>query len=111
MAVKKVNKEAKEENLEVKTDNVEVSEDAKTEENKENELEVSVPETDNAGVSVDTTAVDESKKKDGGVKIKMKKSHKCCIAMKRYDLEEGKTYVVPSNVKAILNRAGLLMPL
>ena len=41
----------------------------------------------------------------------MRVDHKCCIAMERYDLVAGKTYVVPRNVKNILNKAGLLAPL
>lgn len=61
-------------------------------------------------VSEDTT-VDTSKKPEGSVKIRMRVDHKCCIAMERYDLKEGKTYVVPENVKRILNNAGLLAPL
>lgn len=70
-------------------------------------------EIEEAEVNVDLskTAVDNSKKPEGKVKIKMRVNHRCTIAMERYDLEAGKTYVVPRNVKNILNRAGLLAPL
>lgn len=45
------------------------------------------------------------------VKIRMSVSHVCSIGGKRYSLEKGKTYNVPENVKSILLRAGLLLPL
>lgn len=95
MAVKKLSKETE--------TNVEVSVEKNTD----------VKKAVETNVEVDTTVVevDNSKQKDGGVRIKMKKDHKCCIAMKRYDLEAGKTYTVPKNVKEILSRADLLMPL
>lgn len=45
------------------------------------------------------------------VRIHMRVDHNCCIAMERYNLKAGEYYNVPSNVKDILNRAGLLSPL
>lgn len=45
------------------------------------------------------------------VRIRMRVDHNCCIAMERYNLKAGEYYNVPSNVKDILNRAGLLSPL
>lgn len=45
------------------------------------------------------------------VKIKMAKNHKCSIGGIFYNLEKGKTYVVPENVKRILSKVGLLLPL
>ena len=78
--------------------------------------EVEIPEVDietPSGIEVDekSAEVDKSNQPNGNVKIRMRVDHKCCIAMERYDLKAGKTYVVPANVKEILNRAGLLAPL
>lgn len=77
------------------------------------EVEIEEPKKEEPKVEVDTenTKVDTSKKPEGTVKIRMRVDHKCCIAMERYDLKEGKTYIVPENVKRILNKAGLLAPL
>ena len=72
------------------------------------EVEVEEPEVK---VDVEKAEVNVSNKPSGNVKIRMRTYHKCCIAMERYDLKAGKTYVVPVNVKNILNRAGLLAPL
>ena len=76
-------------------------------------VEVEIPETPVADVVVDTESakVNTGNKPNGNVKIRMRTDHKCCIAMERYDLKAGKTYVVPENVKRILNKAGLLAPL
>lgn len=62
-------------------------------------------------VEVDVTAHTTSHRTEGNVKIKMRTDHRCTIAMERYDLKAGQTYVVPENVKKILNEAGLLAPL
>lgn len=62
-------------------------------------------------VDLDNATVNTSNKPDGKVKIKMRVDHRCTIAMERYDLVAGKTYIVPRNVKNILNKAGLLAPL
>lgn len=126
MAVKKVNtkSEVKEEVVEVDvTEAVEApTEEVSTtaDENIE-EVEVETPEVEIPEVSVDepsdievdekSAEVDRSNQPNGNVKIRMRVDHKCCIAMERYDLKAGKTYVVPANVKGILNRAGLLAPL
>lgn len=45
------------------------------------------------------------------VRIKMAKDHRCHIGGVFYNLEAGKTYVVPENVKRILSSVGLLLPL
>lgn len=45
------------------------------------------------------------------VKIKMAKDHRCSIGGVFYNLEAGKTYVVPENVKRILGSVNLLLPL
>ena len=76
------------------------------------EVETKAP-SDTNGVEVDTSnaEVDLANKPSGKVKIRMRCDHKCCIAMERYDLKEGKTYIVPANVKNILNKAGYLAPL
>lgn len=74
-------------------------------------VEVEEPKEPEVTVEVEKANVDTSNKPNGNVKIRMRVDHKCCIAMERYDLKEGKTYVVPENVKRILNKAGLLAPL
>lgn len=73
------------------------------------EVEVETPATKD--VEVDTESAKVNNRPSGNVKIRMRVDHKCCIAMERYDLKAGKTYVVPENVKRILNKAGLLAPL
>jgi len=45
------------------------------------------------------------------VRIRMARDHRCTIAMKFYDLKKGQCYNVPTNVKRVLNNAGLLAPL
>lgn len=124
MAVKKVNKTSEE----VKVDaSVDTKPEVEKEETKVEETatdsavevdtpEVEIPEVETTedtkeDVKVDTSEVSTSKKPDGNVKIRMRVDHKCCIAMERYDLKAGQTYIVPTNVKNILNRAGLLAPL
>lgn len=69
------------------------------------------PKAEEPKVEVDQAEVNTGNKPNGNVKIRMRVDHKCCIAMERYDLKAGKTYVVPENVKRILNKAGLLAPL
>ena len=128
MAVKKTNKEQKpvevvevqetpvvSTNETVEEVNVEipVEEEATVEET--SSIEVETPEVEieepEVKVGVEKAEVNVSNKPSGNVKIRMRTDHKCCIAMERYDLKAGKTYVVPVNVKNILNRAGLLAPL
>ena len=101
MAVKKVKAE------EVKVDVVETPEvEVAT------EVEVETPvEEKSVEVDAESVVVNNNNKPDGNVKIRMRADHKCCIAMERYDLKAGKTYVVPENVRRILNNAGLLAPL
>ena len=104
MAVKKVDTKATEVKEEVKVE-VEVP-----------EVEIETPEVveePKADVEVDAKSaeVNPNSRPNGSVKIRMRVDHKCCIAMERYDLKAGKTYVVPENVKRILNKAGLLAPL
>lgn len=133
MAVKKVNakpEETKDVALEVETsveapevetaseDGVEATVEPEVEvgetpevEVPEVEVETPVDTKDSIDVNTENAKVDTSNKPSGKVKIRMRVDHKCCIAMERYDLKAGKTYVVPENVKRILNKAGLLAPL
>lgn len=74
------------------------------------EVEVEEPKKEDVIVDASVAEVKAVPKNDK-VKIRMRVDHKCCIAMERYDLKAGKTYVVPENVKNILNKAGLLAPL
>lgn len=67
--------------------------------------------TNDSEVQVDTETIKVKSAPSGDVKIRMRSNHTCTIAMIRYDLEAGKTYVVPENVKKILDGAGLLAPL
>lgn len=62
-------------------------------------------------VDVAPTGVDEKKKPEERVKIRLRVDHNCCIAMEFYEFKANKVYTVPKNVKRILNRAGLLAPL
>lgn len=62
-------------------------------------------------VEVAPTGVDEKKKPEERVKIRLRVDHNCCIAMEFYEFKANKVYTVPKNVKKILNRAGLLAPL
>lgn len=62
-------------------------------------------------VEVSPTGVDEKKKPEERVKIRLRVDHNCCIAMEFYEFKANKVYTVPKNVKRILNRAGLLAPL
>ena len=62
-------------------------------------------------VEVAPTGVDEKKKPEEHVKIRLRVDHNCCIAMEFYEFKANKVYTVPKNVKRILNRAGLLAPL
>ena len=101
MAMKKKNIVAEEVNVEIP-----VKEDV-VEETAFDAEEVSVENK----VEVDVTAHTTSHRTEGNVKIKMRTDHRCTIAMERYDLKAGQTYVVPENVKKILNEAGLLAPL
>ena len=128
MAVKKVTKEEVEVNVaEQATNDVEVSTvdtnevdttvDTEVEEDKEDEVipEVEIPEVKveepQVDVDIESAEVKDCNRPNSGVKIRMRVDHSCTIAMERYDLKAGKTYIVPANVKRILNNAGLLSPL
>ena len=67
--------------------------------------------TPKVNVEVAPTGVDEKKKPEERVKIRLRVDHNCCIAMEFYEFKANKVYTVPKNVKRILNRAGLLAPL
>lgn len=62
-------------------------------------------------VEIDEDSIEVVEKPESMVKIRMRENHRCCIALERYDLEKDKVYIVPSNVRDILNGAGLLSPL
>ena len=125
MAVKKVTKEDVEVNVaEQATNDVEVStvdtNEVDTTVDTEVEEETEVPEVEIPEVKVEEPQVDvdiesaevkDCNRPNSGVKIRMRVDHSCTIAMERYDLKAGKTYIVPANVKRILNNAGLLSPL
>lgn len=84
----------------------------KTEEPKEgllNEVLNNGITVDKSNIEVDEGNIPEVVEKN--VKIRMRVSHRCTIAKERYDLEAGKVYTVPKNVRNILNKAGLLAPL
>lgn len=126
MAVKKVQK-AEDVKVETpvvdETPEVTVPENVKVETPEENEKEttapeqetpevdVTVPDVKEPEVSVDTSSIDDSKKPENMVKVRMRTNHKCTIGGELYQLESGKVYTVPENVKRILNKAGLLSPL
>ena len=101
------------ETIETEIDEVEeTASDVEVEEPTEIEIEVNEPsKAEDVVVSVADAKVDNTKKPNGNVKIRMRVDHKCCIAMERYDLKADKVYTVPENVKEILNKAGLLSPL
>lgn len=115
MAVKKANKKDEVNvtpEVEVEETTVEATETQSVEvetpvEDTTPEVEVETPlEVDASVADVDTSNQPAEK-----VKIRMRVDHTCTIAMERYDLKAGKTYVVPKNVKNILNKAGYLAPL
>lgn len=99
----------------VEEQNVEVTEPVQVNpEVVEEKVEVETPATDKVEIDTESLNVDESKipeMDDKNVRIRMRTDHHCVIAMQRYDLKAGQCYNVPTNVKDILNRAGLLAPL
>ena len=122
MAVKKANKKDEVNvtpEVEVEETAVEATETQSVETEVETPVEETTPEVEvetpveDTPLEVDTSVadVDASNKPIEKVKIRMRVDHKCVIAMERYDLKAGKTYVVPKNVKNILNKAGYLAPL
>lgn len=74
-------------------------------------VEVAEPVVEEPKVEVDVKSAMATPKKEGTVKIRMRVDHRCTIAMVRYDLKKGQTYIVPENVKRILDKAGFLAPL
>lgn len=68
------------------------------------------PESETAPPEVVFSDV-ESTPASRNVKIRLKKDHSCVIGGERYNFEGGKQISVPENVKAILMRADLLLPL
>lgn len=122
MAVKKANKKDEVNvtpEVEVEDTAVEATETQSVETEVETPVEETTPEVEvetpveDTPLEVDTSVadVDTSNQPAEKVKIRMRVDHTCTIAMERYDLKAGKTYVVPKNVKNILNKAGYLAPL
>lgn len=122
MAVKKANKKDEVSvtpEVEVEETAVEATETQSVETEVETPVEETTPEVEvetpveDTPLEVDTSVadVDTSNQPAEKVKIRMRVDHTCTIAMERYDLKAGKTYVVPKNVKNILNKAGYLAPL
>ena len=97
----------------VDVDEVNTTVDTEVEEDKEDEVEIPEVKVEEPQVDVDieSAEVKDCNRPNSGVKIRMRVDHSCTIAMERYDLKAGKTYIVPANVKRILNNAGLLSPL
>lgn len=54
--------------------------------------------------------VDVHRKPMENVKVRLRYDHSCCVAGEYYDFKAGKVYIVPRNVKKILSRADLLIP-
>lgn len=99
------------ENVKVETSEESEKETTTAPEQETPEVDVTVPDVEEPEVSVDTSSVDDSKKPENMVKVRMRTDHKCTIGGELYQLESGKVYTVPENVKRILNKAGLLSPL
>lgn len=99
------------ENVKVETPEESEKETTTAPEQETPEVDVTVPDVEEPEVSVDTSSVDDSKKPENMVKVRMRTDHKCTIGGELYQLESGKVYTVPENVKRILNKAGLLSPL
>lgn len=89
-------------------DSVEVVSDTK-EESVENPVETVETETTPDDVQVNLNVVQKPAVKN--VKILPKENHSCCIGGVRYFLKKGVHTNVPQEVKDILNKSGLLMPL
>ena len=68
------------------------------------------PESETAPPEVVFSDV-ESTPASRNVKVRLKRNHSCVIGGERYNFEGGKQVSVPENVKAILMRADLLLPL
>ena len=70
------------------------------------ELKAKVEEVSIVATKENTNPIVEKR-----VKVKMKKDHKCHIGGEWYHLLADKQYNVPENVKEILAKADLLLPL
>lgn len=57
-----------------------------------------------------SNSVNAHRKPMENVKVRLRADHSCCIAGEYYDFKAGKVYIVPRNVKKILGRADLLIP-
>lgn len=92
-------------------DSVEVVSDTKEEsvENPVETVETVKTETTPDDVQVNLNVVQKPAVKN--VKILPKENHSCCIGGVRYFLKKGVQTNVPQEVKDILNKSGLLMPL
>lgn len=99
------------ENVKVETPVEESEKETTAPEQETPEVDVTVPDVEEPEVSVDTSSIDDSKKPENMVKVRMRTDHKCTIGGELYQLESSKVYTVPENVKRILNKAGLLSPL
>lgn len=94
---------------EIVEDNVEVDRIIEEEENKvveEKIIESIVPEVQVTVIPIDNKPLEPRK-----VRVRMKETHKCFIGGEWYCLGKGGIYSVPENVKDILVREGLLLPL
>ena len=125
MAKATLSKKNTTQNEEVKTENttpeVEVDESVANQKvedkapDAEPEVEVTGEQTEGAEPEVEVATkeetIDDSKRVESRVKIRMRVDHTCTIAMERYEFKQGEVYRVPRNVKRMLNRAGLLAPL
>lgn len=76
--------------------------------NIDREEDSKITDEEEEAVKVDTTALDESSKPEKNVKVKLKCDHKCNIGGNWYVFKAGVQYNVPSNVKDILQGAGML---
>lgn len=63
------------------------------------------------GVSEVVFSDTESSPATRNVRIRLKRNHSCVIGGERYNFEAGKQVSVPENVKDILMRADMLLPL
>lgn len=89
-----------------------VTEDSATEGDVENPVEtVEKEETPKENSNVKVNSNINQKPIVKNVKILPKDNHTCCIGGVRYYLKKGVQTNVPTEVKEILNKAGLLMPL
>ena len=60
---------------------------------------------------VEVTPIQKKEAPKGNVRVRLNKNHHCFIGGEYYNFTKGNCYLVPENVKCILNKAGLLAPL